>query len=112
MYKCDKCICIKCKNYFGNGGDCENIIKKGGVKMIHELKTESKYFKEVCKGKKTFEVRKDDRPFKVGDTLKLIEYENGRLQYAECDVTITYILGRNEDEKKYVPEGYVILGIK
>lgn len=80
--------------------------------MIHELKTESKYFKEVCKGKKTFEVRKDDRPFKVGDTLKLIEYENGRLQYAECDVTITYILGRNEDEKKYVPKGYVILGIK
>ena len=24
MYKCDKCICIKCKNYFDNGGDCEN----------------------------------------------------------------------------------------
>lgn len=24
MYKCDKCICIKCKNYFGNGGNCEN----------------------------------------------------------------------------------------
>ena len=23
MYKCDKCICIKCKNYFDNGGNCE-----------------------------------------------------------------------------------------
>ena len=44
--------------------------------------------------------------------MKLVEYENGRLQYAECDVTITYILGRNEDEKRYVPEGYVVLGIK
>lgn len=80
--------------------------------MIHELKTESKYFNAVCEGKKKFEVRKDDRPFNVGDTLKLIEYKNGHLQYAECHVTITYILGRSKDEKKYVPEGYVILGIK
>lgn len=26
MYKCDKCICINCKNYFGNGGDCEQCL--------------------------------------------------------------------------------------
>ncbi|WP_394875801.1 DUF3850 domain-containing protein [Clostridium neonatale] len=79
--------------------------------MVHELKTESKYFDAVCKGKKTFEVRKDDRPFAIGDKLKLLEYKEGRFQYAECNVKITYILGREEDEKKYVPEGYVILGI-
>ncbi|MEG2290711.1 MAG: DUF3850 domain-containing protein [Clostridium sp.] len=71
--------------------------------MIHELKTESKYFNAVCECKKKFEVRKDDRPFNVEDTLNLVEYKEGRLQYAECNVSITYILGRNEDEKEYVP---------
>jgi len=79
--------------------------------MVHELKTESKYFNAVCKGKKTFEVRVDDRPFAIGAKLKLIEYKDGRCQYAECNVRITYILGREEDEKEYVSEGYVILGI-
>ncbi|MPM11359.1 hypothetical protein SDC9_57702 [bioreactor metagenome] len=90
----------------------ESSVEKEEGKIIHELKTESKYFKAVCTGKKKFEVRKDDRNFNIGDTLKLVEYKDGRFQYAECNVTITYILGRNEDEKKYVPEGYVVIGIK
>ena len=29
MYRCDKCICIKCKNYFGNNGDCEQCLVCG-----------------------------------------------------------------------------------
>lgn len=29
MYKCDKCICINCKNYFDNGGDCEQCLMCG-----------------------------------------------------------------------------------
>ncbi len=41
--------------------------------MIHELKTWSAYFNEVFMGHKTFEVRKADRDFKVGDKLILIE---------------------------------------
>ena len=80
--------------------------------MQHRLKTLTKYFDAVCDGKKTFEVRKDDRDFQIGDTLVLEEYENGKYQYANCQVEIVYILGRNEDEKIFVPEGYVILGIK
>ena len=57
-------------------------------------------------------IRKDDRDFQVGDTLRLMRYTDGTYDYAICDVKITYILGRNEDEKLYVQEGYVILGIK
>ena len=26
MYKCDKCICANCKNYFDNNGDCEQCL--------------------------------------------------------------------------------------
>ena len=29
MYKCDKCICVNCKNYFGNNGDCEQCLMCG-----------------------------------------------------------------------------------
>ena len=41
--------------------------------MIHDLKILPEYFVEVVRGNKTFEVRKDDRPFNVGDELILYE---------------------------------------
>ncbi|WP_238886481.1 DUF3850 domain-containing protein [Clostridium sp. YIM B02551] len=80
--------------------------------MVHMLKTLPKYFDAAEKGEKPFEVRKDDRNFKVGDTLILEKYENGEYLNKIHKVNITYILGREEDEKQYVPEGYVILGTK
>lgn len=78
---------------------------------MHELKILPKYFKAVKERIKPFEVRKDDRNFQVGDILKLREYEAGKYLGDTCKVRVTYILGRNEDEKIFVPEGYVILGI-
>lgn len=39
--------------------------------MIHELKTDPEVFDAVASGEKTFEIRFDDRGFKVGDTLHL-----------------------------------------
>jgi hypothetical protein len=77
--------------------------------MLHQLKTDSIYFIQVATGKKTFEVRKDDRDFHVGDFLGLNEtnelhLETGRFILSE----VTYVL----DDPRYVKEGYVILGIK
>ena len=43
--------------------------------MRHELKTIQPYFNDVNYGEKNFEVRKNDRDFRVGDTLELIEYD-------------------------------------
>lgn len=40
---------------------------------IHELKTASEYFHEVFMGRKTFEVRNNDRNFRTGDILTLID---------------------------------------
>ncbi len=41
----------------------------------HQLKTWPEYFAAVYAGDKTFEVRKDDRSFAVGDCLQLIEWD-------------------------------------
>ena len=79
--------------------------------MIHQLKIESKYFEDIASGKKTFEVRNNDRNFIVGDFLALNELnktgehkETGRC----CLVFVTYIL----DDPAYCKEGYVVLGLE
>lgn len=45
-------------------------------KMKHKLKTITPYFSQIWEGKKTFEVRKNDRDFQPGDTLALKEYNS------------------------------------
>lgn len=54
--------------------------------MIHELKTWPEYFKSVIERQKKFEVRKMDRPFKLGDTLVLQEYDPKKQQYTGQEV--------------------------
>lgn len=41
---------------------------------VHYLKTIPKYFREAARGNKPFEVRKNDRYFKVGDIVQLEEW--------------------------------------
>lgn len=43
--------------------------------MQHTLKTDSDVFWQVVKGEKKFEIRINDRDFKIGDTLELKETE-------------------------------------
>lgn len=77
--------------------------------MIHALKTEHQYFEDVISGKKPFEVRKNDREFKVGDFLALNEIsEDFRHTGRCCVVEVTYVLG----DTRFAKEGYVTLGIR
>jgi len=61
--------------------------------MTHELKTWPEYFEAIASGAKTFEIRENDRDFKVGDILVLEEYNDNSKKYtgrAEVRV-ITYV---------------------
>lgn len=78
--------------------------------MIHELKILPIYFEEVIEGRKSFEVRKNDRNFKVGDMLALNEYDAEKKEYTgnSCLVYVDYIL----KDENYCKNGFVIMAIK
>jgi len=81
--------------------------------VIHELKTAPHFFEQVVSGKKTFEVRKSDRPFKVGDYLALNEYDKDAIDrdaYTGRCVLVRVIYELCDGQ--YCKEGTVILGFK
>ena len=73
---------------------------------VHALKTLQPYFDAVESGVKTFEIRKNDRDFKVGDGLILREFDGERYTGRLISRKITYM---TDYEQK---PGYVVLGIK
>ncbi len=59
-----------------------------------ELKSSPEFFNEIIVGNKTHDLRRsDDRSFKVGDTIKLKEFDHAIKNYTgrETLVRITYI---------------------
>lgn len=65
--------------------------------MIHQLKIMPEYFEAVISGKKTFELRVNDRDYKAGDYLALNEYDQENKAYTRrsCLVYVDYIMDQN-----------------
>lgn len=78
--------------------------------MQHELKTWPKLFEALLSGAKRFEVRKDDRSYKVGDTLRLREYRPDSDCYTgrEVQARVTYLLR----EQWGLPVGLVVMSVE
>ena len=81
------------------------------MKTIHKLKTINPFFEDVLNGLKDFEVRKNDRNFKVGDRLQLVEHsiKHPIMQPRYVFKDIKYIL---EGGQYGISNEYVILGLK
>lgn len=60
---------------------------------VHRLKTWPEYFQALCSGRKTFELRKNDRDFRVGDVLLLEEWDPATKAYSGrlIEREVTYI---------------------
>lgn len=62
---------------------------------IHELKTWPEFFSELQAGRKTFEVRLNDRDFRVGDVLALREFDHTKDAFTRKSALIrcvTYVM--------------------
>jgi hypothetical protein len=75
----------------------------------HYLKTRPEFYQAIVDGIKPFEVRYNDRDYKVGDILHLQEFilpntYTGRHMAKE----VTYILS----DSNYCKDGYVIMGLR
>ena len=80
----------------------------GQQSTVHQIKLKSQYFKDVADGKKTFELRKNDRGYRIGDVLDMREIEDGEETGQHVRAEITYMLENYEG----IEEGYCILAIR
>ncbi|MGA9607044.1 MAG: DUF3850 domain-containing protein [Rouxiella badensis] len=74
--------------------------------QTHELKIKPEHFDPVFSGKKTAELRKNDRDYKAGDLLKLREFLNGDYTGSYVWRRITHVADVGD-----FAEGYVLLSI-
>lgn len=77
--------------------------------ITHELKIYPEFFSAVCTGVKRAELRKNDRDYRVGDTLHLLETPRGSCHSTGefINATITHIA----DVGEWMPD-YVLLSIE
>lgn len=80
--------------------------------MIHTLKVHPPFWPSLVDGSKPFEVRLNDRKFKVGDTCIFSQYDPkfGLTGDPTVEREITFVL-THEDFPPGVPVGYVVLGL-
>lgn len=74
----------------------------------HELKVLPEYFEAIVDGRKTFEIRYNDRNYQVGDRLLLKEWDGEKYTGNEIYKYINYAL---DDRSGYAIDGYVIMSI-
>lgn len=80
--------------------------------MTHAVKTWIPFFKAQESGEKLFELRKDDRPYEVGDYFLSQEFDSTKNKYTgrEKRYVISYIL--REAKMFGLKKGYCILNLQ
>lgn len=76
--------------------------------QVHQIRLASNYFEDVAAGIKTFELRKNDRHYRKGDILELMEFTEGRNTGRLIRAEVTYLL----EDYTGLEDGYCIMAIK
>ncbi len=74
----------------------------------HFLKCLNPFFTDIWEGRKTFEIRFNDRDYKVEDELILEELETGGNTGRVIYANVPYLL----DERPYLTENYVCMSLE
>lgn len=88
--------------------ELQEEIKELEGPRIHDLKTDHIYFADVLRNIKPFELRYNDRDFRVGDILRLHEQIDGQQTGRIVDREVIYIL----ENYAGLVKGFCILGIQ
>lgn len=94
------CVMCEDKQY------CE-MQSNGNV--VHDLKCWPEFFEEIHIGNKNFEIRVNDRNYRVGDVLHLKEYNPQKNEYTgrELKRRVIYIL----DDVRFVIDGTIVMSL-
>lgn len=80
--------------------------------MQHSLKADTDSYDAIVAGHKTLELRRDDRGYLVGDTLRLHRYEEGEPTGDQVTVLVTHIVGGKLGVRYGLQSGFVAMSIE
>lgn len=83
----------------------ENVVETE-AKVTHQIKLVAEFFDDAAAGRKSFELRKNDRNYKEGDVLEMEEVKDGKKTGRKCSKRIVYMMENFEG----LEDGYCILG--
>ena len=75
---------------------------------IHKIRLGASFFEEVLSGEKSFELRKNDRGYKKGDILEMMEFKDGKNTGRIVRVLVTYLL----DDFTGLEDGFCIMATR
>lgn len=83
-------------------------------KTTHVLKSLPQYFERMKTGKRTYDLRNNDRFFQIGDKIEYEEYRPGQGAFTgrTFDAEIVDIDGGKAMEEFGLTPGFVVLGLK
>jgi hypothetical protein len=85
--------------------------------MKHVLKSWPRFFSEIITGRRTHELRNDDRQFSIGDSLHLEEFDPQSQRYTgrSVDAVVTSLTSEGcpcAESDNALASGFVIMSIK
>lgn len=84
-----------------------SVTGENGQK-IHQIRLGASFFEEVLSGEKSFELRKNDRGYKKGDILEMMEFKDGKNTGRIVRVLVMYML----EDFTGLEDGYCIMATR